>query len=729
MATAKDGIEYLIEAKVAQAIKNLKKFDKATLTSQKQSTSSFGKIKAGWAAAGAIIGGVVVGGIVNLGKAMVMASAEMETTRISFNTFLGSVEAGGKIMKELQDFSVVTPFTISQINGAAKSLLAFGVEADDIAPTLKLLGDVSAGTGKDLKEMSIIFGKIKGNGRLMGAELGQLIDGGFDPLASIAKKTGKSMVELRKDMAKGLISFDMVKESFKDATSEGGLFFNMMDKQSKTLAGRMSTLEGNVGLLMAALGDELAPAVGVVVDALNVLVKRIDIVKAAIILGLIIPFKSMMLTMRAGVAPLEVMARALVITFSSLAKAGKLLKDGEFKKALKEVGKAAVSTKLATLDTGKSILDQTKGLVESGKKAIKLLKGEEKKAVEEIKKTETKKVEVKKETVTKISDVEKKRIEDLRAFNKETATLAQVAESDKVSAAIEFTKETASIEKARIEKEETDAKAHAEEMKQIAIDGDMLLLESKRETALAIVDATQAMFATINNLSRASSDNAIADLKREMDASIENLESNKALRAIAAEEQAEEIAALELVRDEALASGDERELHNAQRELDKVVLAKRASEEETKIKEAAAAKEKAIKKKQAMADKVFSVFSATLDLGKAISSAFAFTPAGPVVKSAAAGVAAGIAGLNLAAVAATPIPAFAQGGTLETSGPQLFLAGDNASGREKIDITPLDDAGAGAGGGNEFHFHGVQDLESARNELMRTEGAEAFSQG
>jgi len=480
---------------------------------------------------------------------------------------------------------------------------------------------------------------------------------------------------------------------------------------------------------MAALGDELAPAVGVVVDALNVLVKRIDIVKAAIILGLIIPFKSMMLTMRAGVAPLEVMARALVITFSSLAKAGKLLKDGEFKKALKEVGKAAVSTKLATLDTGKSILDQTKGLVESGKKAIKLLKGEEKKAVEEIKKTETKKVEVKKETVTKISDVEKKRIEDLRAFNKETATLAQVAESDKVSAAIEFTKETASIEKARIEKEETDAKAHAEEMKQIAIDGDMLLLESKRETALAIVDATQAMFATINNLSRASSDNAIADLKREMDASIENLESNKALRAIAAEEQAEEIAALELVRDEALASGDERELHNAQRELDKVVLAKRASEEETKIKEAAAAKEKAIKKKQAMADKVFSVFSATLDLGKAISSAFAFTPAGPVVKSAAAGVAAGIAGLNLAAVAATPIPAFAQGGTLETSGPQLFLAGDNASGREKIDITPLDDAGAGAGGGNEFHFHGVQDLESARNELMRTEGAEAFSQG
>lgn len=187
---------------------------------------------------------------VNLAKRTFELGVKQEQLNIAFTTFLGSAEKAKKLLQELTKFAIITPFTPDQVNNAAKALLAFGVAGKDIIPTLKMLGDVSSGTGKDLTEMAIIFGQIRSTGRLMGQDLLQLINAGFNPLQIISEKTGKSVGTLKSEMEKGLISFEMVSDAFKSATSEGGKFFNLMEAQSQSVGGLLSTVSGNIDELL-----------------------------------------------------------------------------------------------------------------------------------------------------------------------------------------------------------------------------------------------------------------------------------------------------------------------------------------------------------------------------------------------------------------------------------------------------------------------------------------------
>ena len=229
---------------------NLKKVDKSAKDAGATGAKSFMDFKN-------VIAGISLVAVIQqlgqLGKKIFDLGVQQEQLNIAFTTFLGSAEKAKKLMAELTKFSIITPFTPDQVNRAAKTLLAFGTQAKDIIPTLKMLGDVSSGTGKDLAEMAVIFGQIQSTGRLMGQDLLQLINAGFNPLQIISEKTGKSVRVLKEEMEKGLISFDMVKQAFKDATSEGGLFFNLMEKQSQTVGGKLSTISGNLDEVMKAV--------------------------------------------------------------------------------------------------------------------------------------------------------------------------------------------------------------------------------------------------------------------------------------------------------------------------------------------------------------------------------------------------------------------------------------------------------------------------------------------
>lgn len=228
----------------------LKKAGQDVKNVAKESSQSFLDFKS-------VIGTITFAGIIAslgaLSKKIFDLGVQQEQLNIAFTTFLGSADKAKRLMAELTKFSIVTPFTPDQVNKAAKALLAFGVQAEQIIPTLKMLGDVSSGTGKDLTEMAIIFGQIRSTGRLMGQDLLQLINAGFNPLQVISEKTGRSVRDLKEDMEKGLISFEMVEGAFKSATSEGGLFFNLMEKQSETVGGKLSTIAGNLEEVMKAI--------------------------------------------------------------------------------------------------------------------------------------------------------------------------------------------------------------------------------------------------------------------------------------------------------------------------------------------------------------------------------------------------------------------------------------------------------------------------------------------
>lgn len=93
-----------------------------------------------------------------------------------------------------------------------------------------------------------------------------MINSGFNPLVEISKKTGRSMSDLKDAMSKGEISIAMVEDAFKSATSEGGQFAGMLEKQSKTLVGAQSNLEGAIQKLTNAVGEKLEP---MMVEAFN----------------------------------------------------------------------------------------------------------------------------------------------------------------------------------------------------------------------------------------------------------------------------------------------------------------------------------------------------------------------------------------------------------------------------------------------------------------------------
>jgi tape measure domain-containing protein len=180
-------------------------------------------------------------------------SAQMEDFQANFETLLGSADKAKSMIAELTTFAAKTPFEMTGLADAAKVMLNFGVPAKDVMNNLKMMGDVAMGNQDKLKSISLAFGQIMSTGRLMGQDLLQLINAGFNPLQTISEQTGRSMADLKKDMENGAISAEMVTEAFKVATSEGGRFYGAMDKGSKTFNGQMSTLKDTVNITLGGI--------------------------------------------------------------------------------------------------------------------------------------------------------------------------------------------------------------------------------------------------------------------------------------------------------------------------------------------------------------------------------------------------------------------------------------------------------------------------------------------
>ncbi|MEG1256604.1 tape measure protein [Clostridium sp.] len=202
--------------------------------------------------------GVALGG---LGAIGVKYNSEMEQYMSSFTTMLGSAEKATKHLDDLKQFAAKTPFELGDLAKASTTLQAFGTEVDDITPTLKMLGDISLGNKEKFNGLALVFGQVQSQGKLMGQDLLQMINAGFNPLQVISEKTGKSMSELKDEMSKGLITFDMVEQAMTDATSAGGKFDGAMEKQSQTAKGLFSTLKDNfkalAGEVFVPLSDTL----------------------------------------------------------------------------------------------------------------------------------------------------------------------------------------------------------------------------------------------------------------------------------------------------------------------------------------------------------------------------------------------------------------------------------------------------------------------------------------
>lgn len=200
-----------------------------------------------------------VGAVTKLG-------AQAEMTGAAFKTLVGDEEKAAKLLGQINDFASATPFTKLDLEGAAQTMLNFGVKSGDVMERLRQLGDISMGDSQKLGSLALVFGQVSAASKMSGQDLMQFINAGFNPLKELQTMTGKSYEELQKLMSEGKIGPDEVAAAISHATQEGGQFHGMMEATSETLSGKWSTAVGQVQQRAVEVFEKIEPLILGAVD-------------------------------------------------------------------------------------------------------------------------------------------------------------------------------------------------------------------------------------------------------------------------------------------------------------------------------------------------------------------------------------------------------------------------------------------------------------------------------
>ena len=180
--------------------------------------------------------------------------SQFQQLEISFGTMLKSKEKANDLMAQMADLAAKTPFGLEEVSEGAKRLLAFQVPAEEVTETLRRMGDVAAGLGVPMGQLIHVYGQVKAQGKLMTNDLYQFMNAGIPIIAELSKVVGKSETEIKDMISAGKIGFPEVQAVIKNMTNEGGLFFNLMAEQSKSLGGQISNLGDSFDQMLNEIG-------------------------------------------------------------------------------------------------------------------------------------------------------------------------------------------------------------------------------------------------------------------------------------------------------------------------------------------------------------------------------------------------------------------------------------------------------------------------------------------
>ena len=206
-----------------------------------------------WKKALAVIGGVSV--LKALGSELIRVRGEFQSMQTAIETIVGKNTAG-QLIPQIKELAKISPLTMSDMVGAEKMMLGFNIQADDTIKYLKALSDISMGESSKFNSLTLAFSQMSAAGKLMGQDLNQMINAGFNPLQMISEKTGKSIATLKEEMSKGAISAEMVQQAFIDATSAGGKFYQMSENASKTINGQISMMQDAMDAAFNEMGQK-----------------------------------------------------------------------------------------------------------------------------------------------------------------------------------------------------------------------------------------------------------------------------------------------------------------------------------------------------------------------------------------------------------------------------------------------------------------------------------------
>ena len=206
-----------------------------------------------WKKALAVIGGAAA--LKHLGSEIIRVRGEFQSMQTAMETMVGK-DVAGPLMAQVKELAKISPLTMTDMVGAEKMMLGFNIQAEDTIKYLKAISDISMGESSKFNSLTLAFSQMSAAGKLMGQDLNQMINAGFNPLQIISEKTGKSIATLKDEMSKGAVSAEMVQQAFIDATSAGGKFYNMSENASKTINGQLSMMQDALDSVFNELGTK-----------------------------------------------------------------------------------------------------------------------------------------------------------------------------------------------------------------------------------------------------------------------------------------------------------------------------------------------------------------------------------------------------------------------------------------------------------------------------------------
>ncbi len=238
---------------IKQVNKELNNQTKAFTKTAKQATSAADQIKSGFT----LIKGLIVGYAgKTLYDALIGTNADYERSMTSFDVLLGSAEKAETLMKQIQDFSASTPLKNEDVQQATQLLLSYGVSADEVMEKMRQLGDISQGNAEKLQRVSLAYGQMLAKGKVTGEELRQMTEAGVPLVEELSKVLNISTSELSGMIEKGQVGIPELNKALESMTSQGGKFFGMLEKQSQTMTGMLSTLSDNANIFARKVGEE-----------------------------------------------------------------------------------------------------------------------------------------------------------------------------------------------------------------------------------------------------------------------------------------------------------------------------------------------------------------------------------------------------------------------------------------------------------------------------------------
>ena len=254
---------------------------------------------------------------------MVRLGAQAEQTGVAFRVLVGDEEKATRMLSQITDLSARSPFSKLQLERNAQLMMNFGVASNETLKRLEQLGNISGGDAGRLSSLSLVLGQVHANGYLMGQDLLQFVNAGFNPLQELSVMTGKSMSELRELMSDGKITYQNIAQAIDHATGAGGKFNGMMDAQSQTVAGKWNKAVSVVQTKTLELYNSVKSPIGELLDLITAAIPKIFSIISALASALssaikfVVKFKTEFMVLGGIIATVWAVCRAYTMALAA----------------------------------------------------------------------------------------------------------------------------------------------------------------------------------------------------------------------------------------------------------------------------------------------------------------------------------------------------------------------------------------------------------------------------